>query len=475
MNSRSSLLTLVGALALMGAIDPVVAAPVAPPNIVLILADDLGYGDLGCYGHAKFKTPHLDRLATEGARLTQFNTPAPFCAPTRASLLTGRYPFRHGLTGNPAPDGRPPEDVLHLPESEITLAQLFTRAGYASGMIGKWHLGHAQPEWLPTRRGFGEYFGILYSNDMRPVKLIEGDQPVEYPVVQATLTQRYTARAVDFIARHRARPFFLYLAHAMPHKPLAASAAFYRKSGAGLYGDVIAELDASVGEVLAQLDRLGLTENTLVIFTSDNGASYGGSTGGLRGAKGSSYEGGYRVPCLARWPGKIPRGHVSHAPAVTMDLFATVLKVAGVPAPSDRVIDGRDLMSLFTSAAPSPHDVILGHLGAQVATVRDARWKLHVQPGRDARAKPREAREPYVDPRGPDGTTLLAPTEQYTPADHPGLVTGAAPAPLQLFDLQADPGEQRDVAAQHPDVVTRLHNQFNRLLAGAPAPTRPPQ
>jgi len=443
------------------------AAPAPSPNIVVILADDLGYGDLGCYGHPKFKTPHLDRLAASGARLTQFNAPAPFCAPTRAALLTGRYPFRNGMTGNPAPDASPTEDALHLPESEITLAQLLQRAGYATGMVGKWHLGHAKREWTPTHRGFQEYFGILYSNDMRPVQLVEGDRTVEYPVVQANLTKRYTERAVDFVRRNRTKPFFLYLAHAMPHKPLAASEAFYKKSGAGLYGDAMAELDWSVGQVVAELDQLGLAENTLVIFTSDNGPSSGGSTGGLRGAKASSYEGGYRVPCIARWPGKIPGGHVSHAPAVMMDLFATTLKIANVAAPADRVVDGRDIMPLFTSAAPSPHDVILGALGPQVATVRDARWKLHVVPARDARARQRAEAATWVDPRGPDGVTILAPYEQYKPDAHPGLVTGAPPRPLQLFDLQADPGEQRDVAEQHPDVVARLQRAHASLVQSA--------
>ena len=440
------------------------AAPGTQPNIVLILADDLGYGDLGCYGHPRFKTPNIDRLAATGARLTQFNAPAPFCAPTRASLLTGRYPFRCGMTGNPAPDATPKEDALHLPETEITLAQLLQRGGYATGMVGKWHLGHAKREWMPTHRGFQEYFGILYSNDMRPVQLVDADRPVEYPVIQANLTQRYTERAVDFIRRNRAKPFFLYLAHAMPHKPLAASEAFYKKSGAGLYGDAMAELDWSVGQVLAELDKAGITENTLVVFTSDNGPSSGGSTGGLRGAKASSYEGGYRVPLIARWPGKIPAGHVNHAPAVMMDLFATTLKAANVAAPADRIIDGRDIMPLFTSAAASPHQVILGHLGPQVATVRDERWKLHVVPARDGRARLVAEAATWVDPRGPDGVTIIAPYEQYKPDAHPGLVTGAAPAPFQLFDLQADPGEQRDVSEQNPDVVARLREAHASLV-----------
>jgi uncharacterized sulfatase len=435
----------------------------AQPNIVLILADDLGYGDLACYGSAKNKTPNLDRMAVEGAKLTHFNCPMAYCAPTRASLMTGRYPFRCGMNQNPAPDGGPDADGLHLPESEITLAQLLKQAGYATGMIGKWHLGHAKPEWLPTHRGFDQYFGIPYSNDMRPVQLLEGDRRVEYPVVQATLTQRYTAHALDFIDQNKAHPFFLYLPHAMPHKPLAASEDFYKKSGAGLYGDAVSELDWSVGQVLAKLKTLGLDANTLVIFTSDNGATFGGSTGGLRGMKSSSYEGGYRVPCIASWPGKIPSAHVSAQPAVMMDLFATALKIAG--ATTDRVIDGRDILPLFTSDAQSPHEVIFGQQAAKLATVRDTRWKLHVlKPGIGlvASYKPGDHK---TDPRAPDGVTILAPYEQATPDEIPGLMTGDAPGPMQLFDLLNDPGEQHDVAAQHGDIVARLKRAFDEMNA----------
>jgi arylsulfatase A-like enzyme len=298
------------------------------PNVVIILADDLGFGDLGCYGSRTIQTPHLDQMAKEGARLTQFDCPAPFCAPTRASLMTGRYPFRCGMTQNPAPDGGPEADALGLPKSEITLAQWMKSAGYATGMVGKWHLGH-KAGWLPTERGFDEYFGIPYSNDMRPVQVLEGTKVVEYPVVQATLTRRYTERATAFIERNRQRPFFLYLAQAMPHKPLAVSEAFYKKSGAGLYGDAVMELDWSVGQVLTKLKEVGIDDRTLVMFSSDNGATFGGSTGGLRGMKGSTYEGGYRVPMIARWPGRIGAGHVSEQPAVMMDLFVTSLKAAG--------------------------------------------------------------------------------------------------------------------------------------------------
>jgi len=443
------------------------------PNIILILADDLGYGDLACYGHPKFKTPNLDRMAAKGARLTQFNCPMAFCAPTRASLMTGRYPFRCGMTSNPTPDGKPPANEVHLPESERTLAQLLKQAGYDTGMVGKWHLGHAKPEWLPTGRGFDEYFGIPYSNDMRPVHLIEGAKVVEYPVVQATLTQRYTKRALDFIQRNRQRPFFLYFAHAMPHKPLAASEDFYKKSGAGLYGDAMAELDWSVGQLLDKLKELGIEKQTFVAFTSDNGPWFGGSTGGLRGMKGSSYEGGYRVPCIAWWPGKIPGGHVSHELSVMMDLSATTLKIAGVKLPKDLVLDGCDIMPLFCSNAKSPHEFIFGGQGPNLATVRDARWKLHVLSGRDHFKTFDKPGERWIDPRGPDGVTILAPYEQYQPSEHPGLRTGDDPKPMQLFDLQSDPGEQHDVAAQHPDVVARLKKAFDEMNA-QPRP-HPPQ
>ena len=277
-----------------------------PPNVIVILADDLGYGDLSCYGHATFKTPRLDRMATEGIRLTQFNTPMPFCAPTRASLLTGRYPWRCGMNGNSAPDGGPIADQIALPADEITLAELLQKNNYATGMVGKWHLGHRRLETYPTRRGFDNYLGVLYSNDMRPVHLIDGEKVAEYPLVQATLTQRYTERALSFIERHKSEPFFLYLAHAMPHKPLATTEKFYKKSGVGLYGDVLAELDDSVGQVLDKLRDLKLDEQTLVIFTSDNGPWFGGSTGGLRGMKSMSWEGGYRVPLIAGRAGSPP-------------------------------------------------------------------------------------------------------------------------------------------------------------------------
>jgi uncharacterized sulfatase len=437
------------------------------PNIIIILADDLGFGDLGCYGHPRFRTPNLDRMASEGVRLTQFNTPMPFCAPTRAALLTGRYPFRCGLMTNPAPDGGPAADRTALPLGEVTLAQVLHSAGYATGMVGKWHLGHQRPEYLPTRRGFDEYLGIPYSNDMRPVRLLDGEQEVEYPIVQATLTRRYTERALRFIERNQSRPFFLYLAHAMPHKPLACSEPFYKKSSAGLYGDALAELDWSVGQVLTKLKDLGLDGRTLVMFTSDNGPWYGGSTGGLRGMKTTTWEGGFRVPCLIRWPGRVPAGVVCRDLAVSMDLFATSLAAAGVPPPKDRVIDGKDLLPLVSGKEHTVQAIVFGHQGPQIATVRDNRWKLHVLPPQDLRLT--QPGERWFDPRGPDGVTILAPYEQPQPAEYPALQTGDQPRAMSLFDLANDPEEQHDVAAQHGDIVARLKARFDQVVRDFPA------
>ncbi len=439
------------------------ADPPTRPNIIVILADDLGYGDLVCYGHKTFKTPRLDRMAAEGGRMTQFNAPMAYCAPTRAALLTGRYPFRCGLPGNPTPDAGPAADAVSLPASEVLLPQILGEAGYATAMIGKWHLGHQRPEMLPTRRGFGEYLGILYSNDMRPVRLIEGEKPIEYPLVQATLTRRYTDAAVSFIERNRQRPFFLYLAHAMPHKPLAVSEEFYKKSGGGLYGDVMLELDASVGRVLDKLKELDLDQKTLVIFTSDNGPWYGGSTGGLRGMKSSNWEGGYRVPMIARWPGKLPAGRTCDELAITMDLFATALAAAAVPVPGDREIDGQNLLPVLTGEAKSAHEFILGQAGGQIATVRDARWKLHVVVPRGPGSLPPGAK--WTDARAPDGVTILAPYEQSHPSEYPGLQSGDPPKAMMLFDLTNDPGEQRDVAGENPEIVARLKKKHNELTA----------
>ncbi len=424
-----------------------------PVNVIIIYADDLGWGDLSCYGHPKFKTPHLDRMATEGARLTNFYSSCPYCAPARASLQTGRYPFRSGMTQNPCPDAG--VNDVGIPDSEITLGEAFKAAGYATICIGKWHLGH-KPEFHPLRHGYDEYLGILYSNDMHPVELWDGDKVVEYPVIQATLTKRYTDRAIAFMEKNRERPFFIYLPHAMPHKPLAASEDYYKKSGAGLYGDVMAELDANVGRLLERLKALKLDRKTLVIFTSDNGPWYGGSTGGLRGMKGRTWEGGLRVPLIAWWPGKIPASQVIHEPAIIMDLYVTTLAAAGIAVPKDRVIDGRDIMPMLTAKAPSPHEALLSFRGDNLHSICRGKWKLHLVSPDPTGKNYRELDDTWIDPRGPDGVRIVAPYEQARPSAHPGVTTGDPAGPPGLFDLENDPTEQHNVAAEHPEIVKQL-------------------
>jgi uncharacterized sulfatase len=436
------------------------------PNLIVIYADDLGWGDLACYGHKTHRTPNLDRMAREGARFTQFYSACGFCAPSRASLMTGRYPFRHTLTTNPAPDAG--INDAGLPASQITLARPLKVAGYATACVGKWHLGH-KPEFYPTRHGFDEYFGILYSNDMRPVQLMENEQVAEYPVVQANLTRRYTARAVDFIQRHRQGPFFLYLPHAMPHKPLAVSEEYYRalnsksrRSAVDLYADVITELDASVGTILRTLAELNLDRRTLVVFSSDNGPWFGGSTGGLRGMKGSTWEGGVRVPMIAWMPGSIPAGRtVSHI-AATVDIMPTALHLAGLKMPDDYPLDGRNLWPALTiDSAPPPHE-FLYFMSGRSRAVRTDRWKLHVTPPGPG-AMLANIADDWIDFRAPDGLTIIAPYEQARPTMHPGITTGDPSKAMMLFDLAADPAEQHDVAAANPQIVAQLKAMYDSL------------
>ncbi|QDU38299.1 Arylsulfatase precursor [Maioricimonas rarisocia] len=470
MRSRSVLSVAVwGCLLVLCAVGQTHAAD-RPPNVVIIFADDLGYGDLECYGHPEFRTPALNRMAAEGVRLTQCYVPTPYCAPSRGTILTGRYPWRHGVWRNPTPDAG--INDVGLPASELTIAELLREEGYATSCIGKWHLGH-RPEFYPTRQGFDEYFGILYSNDMRPVELIENGRQVEYPVVQATLTQRYTTRAIDFIRRNRERPFFLYLPHAMPHKPLAASEEFYKQTGTGLYGDVIAELDWSVGQVLSELKTQGLDEQTLVIFTSDNGPWFGGSTGGLRGMKAVTWEGGLRVPAIIRWPGRIPEDVVLDQPCGTIDVLPTVLAAVGLPLPDDRTIDGRSLLPLLEQGDEQSERALFGMRGNQLACVRKGRYKLHVNTPK--RTRYMEDASEWIDPRGPDGTTILAPAEQYRPDQYPGLLTGDAPVDMMLFDLEADPGEQHDIAGRFPEVVAELKAEYDAMLEQFPPDIRQPR
>jgi uncharacterized sulfatase len=308
---------------------------------------------------------------------------------------------------------------------------------------------------------------------MRPVQLVENEKVVEYPVIQATLTKRYTQRALDFIQRSFScnRPFFLYLPHAMPHKPLAASEDFYTpETPDDLYADVIRELDFSVGRIFDKLKELGIDNNTFVIFTSDNGPYYGGSTGGLRGMKARTWDGGLRVPMIARWPGKIPAGIVNDSPAGSIDIFPTILKAAGVNIPQDRIIDGKDIWPLLTSSgAKSPHEALFGMHGPNLAVLRCGKWKLHVRP---PGGLPKLVNN-WVDPRGPDGVTILAPYEQYQPIDYPGVIGGDKAKDIMLFDLEADPAEQHDVSKKYPEIVERIKDIYEHMLADVPDFERP--
>jgi len=349
------------------------SARTTKPNIILIFADDLGYGDLSCYGHPTIHTPRLDQMAQEGIKMTSFYAAACVCTPSRAGLLTGRYPLRVGMPGNLGPDSEG-----GLSKEERTLAEALKSNGYRTAAFGKWHLG-AVSGYLPTDRGFDEYFGILYSNDMmppwvntkRPLHLYRNDQPTEeQPVDQTTITQRYTDEAIRFIKESEDQPFFIYLPHSMPHLPVYASKAFQGQSKGGRYGDVIEEIDANVGRILDVLKEEQLDENTLVIFTSDNGPWrnmpprmfttepvekwHGGSTGPLRGAKATTYEGGYRVPAIIRWPGKIPPAQVNAELATTMDIHTTILQVTDTDSP-EKPLDGHDIWPLLTQNAVSPH------------------------------------------------------------------------------------------------------------------------
>lgn len=438
------------------------------PNIVMIYADDLGYGDLSCYGAKDHKTPHLDQLAAGGVRFTNFYVPTPYCAPSRCSLLTGRYPFRSGMVFNPAPDAG--INAVGLPAEEVTIAELLKTRGYATTCIGKWHLGHT-PQFLPRTQGFDEYYGILYSNDMRPVQIVENERVAVYPVNQTTITRDYTNRAIQFMERNQQKPFFLYLPHAMPHKPLAASEEFYTfETPKDLYSDVIRELDFECGRLFATLKRLNLEDNTLVIFASDNGPWFGGHTAGLRGMKASSFEGGIRVPFIARWPGKIPAGRTCDEPAGVIDVMPTIGGITNTPLPEGRKLDGRNIWPLMTdAAAKTPHEAIYSMSGPNLATVRSGQWKLHVRkpalgpPYMDPAVAPT-----WVDPRGPDGVTLMAQFEQNNPSNYPGLRGGDEAAPMMLFDLASDPGEQRNVAAQNSEVVERLKKLFDKMNAEVP-------
>ncbi|HUE12808.1 MAG TPA: sulfatase [Planctomycetaceae bacterium] len=416
------------------------------PNFVIVYADDLGYGDLGCFGAVGIRTPNLDRMAQEGRRFTSFCVAQGVCSASRTALLTGCYPNRVGILGALGPQSR-----IGISDEERTIAQVLKQRGYHTAIFGKWHLGHHR-RFLPTHHGFDEYLGLPYSNDMGPrrsqspddpranppLPLIEGDRVVEKSPDISQLTTRYTERAVKFIDAHHNEPFFLYVPHTMPHVPLGVSSKFRGKSDRGLYGDVIEEIDWSVGQILTALDRHGLNERTLVIFASDNGPwlSYGdhaGSAGPLREGKGTTWEGGVREPCVMRWTGKIPAGTTCTELAATIDILPTFAALAGAAVSSDRIIDGKDIRPLIfgEQGAKCPHEAYYYYWNNGLEAIRSGPWKLHFP-------------HTYRSLKGKGGTA-------GKPAPYVELTTK-----LALYDLESDVGETKDVSAEHSDVVARM-------------------
>jgi arylsulfatase A len=425
------------AAAAAGVVTPGWSAARRLPNFVFILCDDLGYGDLGCYG-SRIRTPNLDHMAAEGIRFTNFCSADPVCSPSRAALLTGRYPTRVGV-----PRVLFPQDTGGLNRDETTLPTLLKGRGYRTMCIGKWHLGRPVP-YLPTSRGFDSYFGIPYSNDMTPRVLMRDIEVIEEPADLTTLTRRYTEQAARFIEEAKAGPFFLYLPHTFPHIPLAASSQFLGKSAEGLYGDVVEEIDWSVGEILQTLKRHGLERDTLVMFSSDNGPWYQGSPGKLRGRKNTTYEGGIREPFLARWPGTIRAGRSSGALASMMDILPTVARLAGAPLPT-KPVDGIDIWPLLrgeTNSIDRPPLLYFDNWDLQCA--RWMNWKLHI-----ARHN----------------------TAAYTPAPPVGRHSYLLPKP-ELYDLATDPDESYDVAAKYPDVVSQIRGKISEMLRSFPEPVQ---
>jgi len=442
------------------------------PNFIVIFADDQGYQDMGCFGSPKIKTPNLDRMAKEGMRFTDFYSACSVCSPSRAALLTGCYPPRVGVTSVLFPGNR-----VGLNPKETTIADLLKARGYATACVGKWHLGHL-PQFLPTRHGFDSYLGVPYSNDMtiarnmtaaadaklpegmtpqsmktakarrNHVPLMRDDKVIEYPCDQALLTKRYTAEAIRFITANRGKPFFLYLPHTMPHIPLFASKDFKGKSARGLYGDVIEEMDWSVGQIIKTLKSLGIDENTLVIYTSDNGpwlskGKNGGCALPLRGGKFQTWEGGMREPTVMRWPGVIPAGKVCDRVASTIDVLPTLAGLAGAKLP-DATIDGKDILGLMAGkdGAKSPHDAYYFYRGTKLEAVRAGKWKYRGAAPRRRRTKKGEKSKPVK-------------------------IVG------QLFDLRADISESKNVAAENPDVVKRLAEMMAKFDADLKANKRP--
>jgi arylsulfatase len=412
---------------------PLLQAAERPPNIIFIYADDLGYGDLACYG-SSIPTPNLDRMAAEGIRFTQFYSANPVCSPSRAALLTGRYPTRVGV-----PRVLFPSDTTGLPDSEMTIAQMLKAKGYKTMCIGKWHLGHL-PQFLPTNRGFDEYFGIPYSNDMNPRPLMHNLETLEEPAKLETLTPRYTEQALKFIERAKNGPFFLYMPHTYPHIPLAASEQFRGKSPAGLYGDVIEELDWSVGRVLEALKKHGIDNNTLVMFSSDNGPWFQGSPGKLRGRKGTTYEGGVREPFIARFPGRIPAGSVCKGVSSTMDILPTLARLCGAALPP-KALDGIDIWPMLLGQKQEiEREALLYFDDWHVQCARWGKWKLHFTRYNAA---------------------------PYNPAPPGGRINLPLPRP-ELYNLERDQDESYDVAPENPEVVKEILHRVECMIEGFP-------
>jgi arylsulfatase A-like enzyme len=412
-----------------------------PPNVVFILTDDQGYADLSCYGAVGIKTPRIDQMAAEGIKLTDCYVASPVCTPSRASILTGCYPQRVSMGEiPPIPGGKAwMTRVLYrnapygLNPDEISIAKLLKTRGYATACIGKWHLGDQKP-FMPLAHGFDYYFGLLYTPDMPPNCFVRGNDIVEKDIDLDTVTDRYTDESLKFIRDNKDKPFFLFLSHCEPHVPIAAAKRFHGKSGRGLYGDVIEQLDESTGKVLDLLKELNLDEQTMVIFTSDNGpwlqkGEDGGLATPLKGGKGSSNEGGQREPCIVRWPGKIPAGKVSSELTVAFDLYPTIAKAAGAQLPTDRIIDGKDITDILMSKpdAKTPHEVFYYYNGDKLTAVRSGKWKLKVV------------------------TTLQEEFGGYGKFETPD-----AKIPRALYDLEVDPGEQKNVIDAHKDIDKKL-------------------
>lgn len=444
----------VAGFALQGCAEGLRTSKAKKPNFIIIFADDQGYSDVGCFGAKGFKTPNLDRMAKQGMRFTDFYSAAPSCTPSRAALLTGCYPQRVGLPVVFGPKGPPwtkGRDRDGLSDKEETIAELLKNAGYRTACFGKWHLGH-HPKFNPTRHGFDEYFGLPYSNDMRPenniqwpdLPLIDQEKVIELNPDQTQLTTRYTERAVKFIEKNADNPFFIYLPHSMPHVPLYVSDKFKGRSDHGIYGDVIMEIDWSVGQILSALRRSGIDENTFVMFTSDNGpwlvyGDHSGHAEPLREGKGTTFDGGQREPCIMRWPGKIPAGSVCTEVASTMDILPTFVKLAGAKKPKLK-IDGHDIRPLLFGepGAQSPYEAFYFYSGNELHGVRSGKWKLHV---------PHTYRS----------------VVEYGNSGKYGKYDFNAKIELSLFDLENDIAEQKDVSAENPKVVKRLLGLIEKM------------